>query len=402
MDNHLPLLLVFCLVGLLAWKQRQSRAPAPPSPVFSDDRLALAVESADLGVWEWESRNDTLSMDARARFIHGLAPDASPISYRRILECMPEEDRAPFEAAFARLSPSSPGFVVDYRIADPDGTVRHVVTRGRARFENNGGRLRQFTGVSIDITARRASSLELQQRRAELAHATRAVTVSQLTGSLAHELNQPLSAIVSNSHAGSKYLQHPAPDLPELGRILADISADALRASHIIQRLRALLRKNAFESESIELAPLITETVDLLHTDLLLKRVNLQSRDLPAGLRVRGDRVQLQQVLVNLLLNAADAMSAQHPHSRIIRVRAGLSPDGGAWIGIEDRGPGLPPERLATLFEPFNSTKPHGLGLGLSISRAIMDLHQGSIRFAPNAPGRGLTASLHFPPGHLA
>ena len=398
--HHFSILLVFLLSGLLVWKQRQLQLSARlPTP--AEDRLALAVESADLGVWEWDVRNDALWMDARARSMHALAPDSSPLGYQHILERMPEEDRAPFEATVALLTPKAPGFVADYRIVEPDGSVRHVVTRGRARFEPN-GRLQQFTGVSIDITARRASNLELQQRRTELAHATRAVTVSQLTGSLAHELNQPLSAIVSNAHAGSKYLQAPAPDLPEIGRILSDISADALRASHIIQRLRTLLRKNAFESESIELAPLITETVDLLHTDLLLKRITLQSRDLPAGLRVQGDRVQIQQVLVNLLLNAADAMTNQHPHSRIIRVRAGASPDGGAWIGIEDRGPGLPPERLATLFEPFNSTKPHGLGLGLSISRAIMDLHQGSIRFVANAPGRGLTASLHFPPGHLA
>lgn len=399
MDTPLPLVLVCLLVGLLVWNQRRNPASTRPTP--ADDRLALAVESADLGVWEWDVRNDSLWMDARARSLHGLPADTSPLGYRNILEHMPEEDRGPFEEAVKRLSPRSAGLVADYRIVHDDGAIRHVVTRGRARFEN-GERLRHFTGVSIDITARRASSLELQQRRAELAHATRAVTVSQLTGSLAHELNQPLSAIVSNSHAGSKYLQLPRPDLAEMGRILADISADALRASHIIQRLRTLLRKNAFESEAIELAPLISETADLLHTDLLLKRVTLQRRELPPGLLVRGDRVQLQQVLVNLLLNAADAMSGQHPHNRIIRVRAAASPGGGAWIGIEDRGPGLPPERLATIFEPFNSTKPHGLGLGLSISQAIMELHKGSIRFAPNASGRGLTASLHFPPGHLA
>jgi signal transduction histidine kinase len=387
--------LLAAALGCLLWERARTRRAAALRRQ-AEERLSLAMESAELGFWEWKPHLDSLWMDSRALSLHGFGADEVRINRARLLDQLAPEDRTTFANAYKALSGNAPDFSVDYHVTKPGGDLRHLMTRGRARFDAK-GTLIDFTGITLDITARDAS-VELQQRREELAHATRAVTLSQLSGSLAHELNQPLAAISANGFSGVKLLEASDPDRAELRAILEDISADAARAGKIIHRLRSMLRKTAPDWEPVDVAALVEDTARLLHSDLVLRRVVLRHREIPPGLHVHGDRVQLQQVLVNLLLNAAEAMGAQPAHSRLVQLRAGIGSDRRVWIRVEDRGPGLPPERLVAPFEPFKSTKPLGLGLGLSICQAIMDTHQGTIRLAANAPERGLTATLVFPP----
>lgn len=245
--------------------------------------------------------------------------------------------------------------------------------------------------IIVDISSRRQSEAEAQELRDELAHLTRVTTLSELSGSLAHELNQPLAIILSNAQAAQRLLAQTPPDCAEVRDILADIVAEDRRAGEVIQRLRTLLKRG-----EITRAPLaLNETIEEV---LLLARPNLAGREitvtraLDAGLpQVSGDRVQLQQVVLNLILNSADAMAANAPGTRRLHVVTARR-DGVVRVSVRDEGCGLPAEP-EQLFAPFFTTKPHGLGMGLAICRSIVGAHGGRLWAEPH-PERG--AIFHF------
>jgi two-component system sensor kinase FixL len=217
-----------------------------------------------------------------------------------------------------------------------------------------------------------------------------------LAGSLAHELNQPLTAILSNAQAGSRFLKDPAPDVVEAREVLQDIAQNSKRASEVIRQLRKLVKKDDLQFEPVDLNELIREVARLLHSDTVLRKAQVVL-DLQKGFhQVRGDAVQLQQVLINLLLNAFDAMKDVPDGERTVQVRL-RQPDASAvQIEVSDRGTGIHPDRLARIFEPFQSTKQEGLGLGLSICRSIVEAHGGRL-WGGNNPDRGATFCFTMP-----
>jgi C4-dicarboxylate-specific signal transduction histidine kinase len=219
--------------------------------------------------------------------------------------------------------------------------------------------------------------------------------MGQLASALAHELNQPLGAILRNAEAATLFLQASPPDLQEVAAILADICKDDQRAGEVIDRMRALLKRREFQWSDLDLNALAEEVASLVRPDAETRKVTLALDLAPTVLPVRGDRVQLQQVLLNILLNAMDALSGSGREERRVSVRTHLV-DGQAEVAVSDAGHGIPAEDLKHLFDPFFTTKPNGMGMGLAISQTIIGVHGGRI-VAENNADRGATFRITLP-----
>jgi two-component system sensor kinase FixL len=219
--------------------------------------------------------------------------------------------------------------------------------------------------------------------------------MGELTASLAHEINQPLSAIMSNAQAARRYLNAPTPDVEEVQEILHDIIKEDARAGEVIQRLRGLLKKAKAEFESLDLNLIFKEVAGLLHSDAVIRDVRIDFELNPLLPSVCGDRIQLQQVALNLVLNAFEATNERPRSDRRVLIRTGLR-DSQVLAAIKDNGPGVSSGDAEKVFQPFFTTKPEGLGMGLSISRSIITRHQGRI-WAENNPGGGATFYFSLP-----
>jgi two-component system sensor kinase FixL len=235
---------------------------------------------------------------------------------------------------------------------------------------------------------------ELQRTRQELAHASRVSAMGELAGSLAHELNQPLTAILSNAQAAQRFMASGAADsLGELREILADVVRETNRAGEVIRRMRALVRKGELEVAPAGMEGLVREVAGLVHSDAIVRGVRLSLEIEPGLPQVRCDKVQLQQVMLNLLLNAFDALKDRPHHERVVAVQVARDGSAGVQVAVRDTGAGMTSDTLDRIFKPFYSTKREGMGLGLSISRSIIEAHGGRLSAQSNA-GKG--ATFHF------
>jgi signal transduction histidine kinase len=252
-----------------------------------------------------------------------------------------------------------------------------------------------ISGLLYERQRRRLAEVQARQRSAELAHINRFSTAGELTATIAHEINQPLGAIRANIEAAELMVKSPTPDLQEIGTILADVRRDDERANEVIGRLRSLLKKAPFELKPIDLNDVVRETVRFLSALAIAREVDLTSFVAPTPLPIQGDLIQLQQVILNLIVNAMDAMSGMPSAER--RIAISTARDGNfAELSVSDAGPGIPVERLKEVFEPFFTTKPQGMGMGLSIARTIVEAHGGQIS-AENRAGRGAAFRIRLP-----
>jgi C4-dicarboxylate-specific signal transduction histidine kinase len=253
----------------------------------------------------------------------------------------------------------------------------------------------RLRGVSVDITERKRAEQELAQHRNELAHIARVSTMGELAASVAHELNQPLGAILRNAEAAELFLQAPSPDLEEVRAILTDIRADDARAGAVIDRIRSMLKRREIEHTPLDLKLLAGEVVKLVRPEADARKIQLALEPGSPPPPVRGDRAQLQQVLLNLLLNAMDAVNDSPNDRRRVSVcvrTAGSQVE----AAVSDAGSGIPADKVAHVFEAFFTTKPNGLGMGLAISRSIIKAHGGSIHWQNN-PAGGATFCATLP-----
>jgi len=250
-----------------------------------------------------------------------------------------------------------------------------------------------ISGLLHEHRRRRAAEVESRQRMAELAHLNRQTTAGELSASIAHELNQPLGAILSNAETLELMLESRTPDMGEIKTIVADIKHADQRATEVIQRLRRLLTKARVEARNIDLNEVAREVIGILAAQAAAQGITVNavlSTDSPI---VKGDRVQLEQVILNLVANAIDALAETPGESRRITVRTVLLDDNKVELSVSDTGPGIRPDALKQIFEPFFTTKESGMGMGLSIARTIVEVHGGRL-WAENQPGGG--ASLRF------
>jgi PAS domain S-box-containing protein len=373
------------------WEENGQRIKAEEALRASEERMNLAAEAANLGMWAWELANDDVWATTQCRTLFGFEPN-EPVDFRRFVDRVHAEDRKPILEALRRSLESRSEYDVQFRLAMPDGRTRWISTRGHPTFDAENKPVRVM-GVSMDITAAKLSELQLLQQRDELAHLSRLTTIGQLATTLAHELNQPIGAIHTNAEAAEILLKNGSPDLDEIRGIIGDVRRDSWRAGEVIHRMRALLRKHEFRPEPVDIKGLIEGVSELLHGTLISRKARLRIDLAPALPLVSGDPVHLQQVLLNLILNALEAMIDCPPSERQVVVRARANSALAVEVAVIDQGPGFIQWKLSKLFEPFLSTKKNGMGMGLPICHSIIRAHGGHIT-GGNNPDRGATVQF--------
>lgn len=311
------------------------------------------------------------------------------------IEGLHSEDSPSLLADYDRSFDAREKFSIEHRLRRYDGQYRWILNNAVPRFDADGTFL-GYIGSAIDVSQRREAETNLRYQREQLARMARISTMGELAASLAHELNQPLTAILANAQAAERLIAAKPPDLEEVSAILHDIVKDNNRAGEIIWRMRALVRKENLELAEVDLSTVVRDVALLLHTDAILHDVRLRL-DAPSGLApVRGDRVHLQQVVLNLLLNAFDAMKDVPAKDREIALWVAADSDS-LRVGVSDCGTGVPGENLERVFQPFYSTKDEGLGMGLAISHSIIEVHGGRLWAESNDPKPGMTFYFSVP-----
>lgn len=254
-----------------------------------------------------------------------------------------------------------------------------------------------LTAVKVQYLCSRRAEAELLNTRSELAHMTRVSTIGELSASLAHELNQPLTAILSNAQAAQRFRKSGGPaDLEEVREILGDIVQADKHAAEVIRRMRAMVKKESLDAAPLEMVSAVREVMLLLHSDAVLRHVSVSLEAEPGVPEVLGDRIQLQQVVLNLLLNAFDAMKELRGSERTVLLRVGRDGEQMLKVTVTDDGHGISGDSIERVFQAFYTTKSNGLGMGLSISRSIVEAHHGRL-WAENNLGRGATFSFTVP-----
>jgi PAS domain S-box-containing protein len=365
-----PLLL---LAGLI-----EERSKGATTLREREERISLAAESANLAFWSINFERKESWMSDKGRAIFNFGPD-EPLSRELFLSRVHPEDRNNVDEAIERARPESQTFEIEYRLLRPDGDIRWLISRGRY-VRNDGGGVRELIGVAIDITAQVKADLELRLQREEMARMSRVSSMGELTASLAHELNQPLTAIASNVAAGRRFLAQRSPDLAMFKELLDDVAADARRAGDIIHGIHHFVRKSEGVRRAVNLNEIIREVLRLLHSDLLGRGTAIETQLAPSLPSVDANAVQLQQVLLNLLMNSLEAMQATPAAKRRVVISTTCEANSSVTVGVRDYGSGLPKEDLDKVFTHFYSTKPNGMGMGLTVVRSIIEAHGGKLR----------------------
>ena len=358
---------------------------------LSEERMNLSVESAQLALWEWDVPNDKVWIQDRGLF--GFNPSV-PIDNATLGGSVHPDDRGARAAAIQYALANGGNYESEFRVILLDGSVRWIAARGRSASRSANDALTRILGVAIDITRQKQAGVEAQLQREELAHLSRVATLHALSGSLAHELSQPLASILFNAQAGELSMAKDPPDLGDIRAIFADIVSAEIRAGEIIERVRTMMRRGQVAVQPVNVHECLEELLHLTRSDLIARGVsvsNLTTTDLPPAMT---DRVQLQQVLLNLIRNACEAMQSNPPEERVITVTAFIEQNE-ARIGVLDCGVGLPDD-IENLFQPFHSTKPGGLGMGLSICRSLVT-SQGGRLWAERRTGRGAAFYVALP-----
>jgi C4-dicarboxylate-specific signal transduction histidine kinase len=370
--------------------ERRSRRRTAAALAESEQRMSLATRAAGVSTWVWDVSRDKILALPPSQQSTGRSRK-SPERRQDVLETVHPADRVEFERAIRRAVAESSDLDIEYRMPGPDGEVRWIAARGRPEH----GHHQRLLGVAVDVTERKVAELQASKDRAELRHVTRVSLLGQLSASIAHQLNQPLAAILGNAEAAQKMLGRGNVDLAELRGICDDIVSEDHRASQVIRRLGELYKRGDAKTESLDLNELVGETLELVRNELVARQVTavteLASR-LPS---IEGGRVQLQQVLLNLILNAVDAMSENIMEQRMLVLRTEATASGVS-LYVVDSGPGIAAEDLNHVFDPFWTTKSGGMGMGLAICQTIVASHRGSITVANNAGG-GTTFCVTLP-----
>jgi PAS domain S-box-containing protein len=313
--------------------------------------------------------------------ITGFDPAEGPPPFEEFERRIHPDDRARTRERFRTAIREKMDFDHGYRIVHPAGEIREIHVIGHPVLSPS-GEVIEFVGTLMDVTERRRA----EEERQALAHANRIATMGQLTASIAHEVNQPIAAMVTNAQAALRWLNMQPPDPEEVRQALDRIVRNGRRAGDVISRMRALVRKAPPRKDQLDINETIREVIALTRSELHRTGTSLQTQ-LADGLPlVPGDRVQLQQVVLNLILNAVEAMSGSNEVSRELLISTAADGASGVRIVVRDWGPGLKPESLDRLFEAFYTTKPDGMGMGLPICRSIIEAHGGRVWVTANVP----------------
>src|SRR5882724_11028938 len=359
----------------------------------SEAYLAEAQRMTRSGSWAWNVRTGAVFWSQETFRIYECDPEKTIPSWSFILERVHPEDRSGVEQRAKREStrkdmPDSEG---DFRIVFPDGRIKHLHSIAHPVM-NEAGEIIEVVGTTMDITERKLTEEALRQARADLAHVSRVTTMGELTASLAHEVNQPIGAAVTNANTCIRWLARDTPNVEEARAAAMRSAKDGMRAAEIVSRIRLLFKKGTPQRELVDVNEVVREMIVLLRGEATRYNISVRT-ELAAELPpVLGDRVQLQQVLMNLMLNGIDAMK-DVDGTRELAIKSQRVENEQVLVTVSDTGVGLPAQQADQIFKAFFTTKSHGTGMGLSISRSIIESHGGRLWAADNSP-RG--ASFYF------
>ena len=356
--------------------------------------LDLAQESARAMAFDWYVQQEVNVWSPEQEALYGLPPGTFDGTYQGWKRLIYAPDW-PVLLKAIRHAHETGEVAVEFRVQWPDGSLHWLATNGRMFFDEQGQPFR-MVGFTSDVTSRKLAEEDLRNLRSELAHVSRVATLGALTASIAHEVNQPLSGIITSASTCLRMLNAEPPNVEGARETARRTIRDGNRASDVIKRLRALFSKRDATAEPVDLNEAAREVMALSLSELQRGRVILRTElaeDLPP---VTGDRVQLQQVILNLLLNAADAMGGVEDRPRELVIRTGPDEGDCVRLSVRDAGVGFDPQDAGRLFEAFYTTKSGGMGIGLSVSRSIIESHHGRLWATPN-DGPGATFSFSIP-----
>ena len=384
MSISLPLMLLAALV--------EERHRAEESLKQTEARMAFAAASTDTGLWQYDVPTGHLWATEHCRSMFGLNAD-SLLTPEAFLGAVHPGDRAVAIAAMRAVAPAGEtAGRSEFRVVHPDGQLRWYLATASTEFDKNGEPI-LVSGIFRDVTPRRRAEQEaerledaLRTTRRELARVSRQTTMGAMTASIAHEINQPLSALVTNGGIGLRLLAKAGSDRDEVREVFKRIVDDGHRAGQIIASIRSMFGKDQRERFPVTINDLVREVIALVHGEVESQRVAIQvelQQELPP---VMADRVQLQQVLINLIMNAIEAMSSVANRERSLLVKSELHGERDVLIAVEDSGPGIDPNDMDRIFDAFFTTKAHGMGLGLSICQSIIESHGGRLWASTRRP----------------
>ena len=361
----------------------------------SEAYLAEAQRLTHTGGWVWQVEGrDALYLSEEWYRIYGFDPEDGMPAWEQRQQRVHPEDRAKWQEPIDRAMREKSDYEVEFRIILPGGTVKHIQTVGHPVL-NASGDLVQFVGSSTDITERKQAEEALRQAQEDLARVSRVTTMGELTASLAHEVNQPIAAAVTDASTCLRWLNRDQPNVEEAREAASRIVKDANRAAEIISRIRLLFKKGTSQWELVDMNEIIREMVALVGSEVTRHSISVRTEladDIP---QIMGDRVQLQQVFMNLMINAVDAMKDMDG-TRELAIKSQRAENDQLLISVSDTGVGLPSQQADQIFNAFFTTKLHGTGMGLRISRSIIESHGGRLWAADNSP-RGASFYLTLP-----
>jgi PAS domain S-box-containing protein len=357
---------------------------------ITKDNLNRAQTVAHVGSWHLDIVNNILLWSDETYRIFGL-DIGSLLTYDKFLSIVHPDDREYVDKSWQAALQKAP-YDIEHRIVI-GGKVKWVREIARVEFDKKD---RAISGIGTvqDITDYKQQEENLRKLQGDLTHMSRVTTMGELTAALAHELNQPLMAIISNAQAAQRFLTKQNPDLNEIKDILADIIKDDKRASDVITKLRALLKKSELEFTALNINDVIREVISLVHSDIVINNISLSTPLDEEILLVKGDRIQLQQVVLNLILNSFEAV--KNVDSKRLTIRTAQQNEKFITVSAEDSGTGIDDKNMSLIFNPFFTTKKEGLGMGLSINKAIIESHEGSL-WAENNSNKGATFYFTLP-----
>jgi PAS domain S-box-containing protein len=380
------------LIVLIACEDVTERKEAENALRQSEMYLAEAQRLSHTGSFGWRVASGKIIWSEETFRVFGYDKVPS-IKHATIFQRVHPEDRARVEQTIDRASSDGKDFEHGYRLLMPDGSVKHVHATAHAVTDASGGI--EFVGAVTDVTSRKRAEAELHEAQANLAHVTRVTALGELAASIAHEVNQPLAAVVTNAAACLRWLDRDPANLNEARATLRSIINDGNRAGEVIQRVRALVNKTT-DRKALHINEIVNEVMSLVQHELFSHRVALRLELAPALPPVLADRIQLQQVILNLVINGIEAMQPVKDRPRELVIRTLQDETSQVLVTVSDVGVGVAAENADRLFDAFFTTKSSGMGMGLSICRSIVNAHGGRLSASGNA-GPGATFQFTLP-----
>jgi PAS domain S-box-containing protein len=362
----------------------------------SEQRLALATAAGGVGVWDWNLKSDEISIAPSPKALLGFEDTEVRNHFDDWVQHIhPDDAQRVVAQARAHIAGDAPSFEVEHRMLHKDGSVRWFLARGLiVRGEN--GTPDRLIGASTDVTARKEAETALHDAQAELSRMSRLAALGEFAGAIAHEIRQPLTAVLLNARSCLRWLRSETPALAEIEVALRELIESAQRADGIVTHNRDLFSHRTIEKSSLDINAVILEVTELAGARLRGGQVALDPQLAPGLPAILGDRIELQQVLLNFIINAVEAMTVIDPSSRRMVITSSLQSDA-VQVSVSDTGVGLDAVDRKRLFTPSYTTKSGGTGIGLSISRTIVEAHGGRIWAEQNGPGGGATFSFTVP-----